>query len=55
MNRLDPSPAPSAADLEEEEAMRKARKRAREELEAFQDIMNYNADVAYGIDTPREE
>ena len=42
-------PAPYASD-EDKEAMARARKRYEEELSAFQDLMNYNANVAYGIE-----
>lgn len=42
------SKAPPLSSLEEEK-LRAQRKRFDEELEAFQQILNYNADVAYGI------
>ena len=45
----EPAPDTSA------ETMREARKRYEEELKAFQDLMNYNSDVAYGIDRTNEE
>ena len=45
-------PAPDAID---EETMKRARKRYEEELLAFQDLLNYNADVAYGVDKLNEE
>ena len=37
------------------ETMDKARRRYEEELLAFQDLLNYNADVAYGVDTMKSE
>lgn len=40
-------PAEPATDAEE---IAKARKRYEEEMTAFQDLMNYNANVAYGIE-----
>lgn len=45
------SKAPQLSAMEEEE-LRKQRKRFDDEMEAFQQILNYNADVAYGI-TPK--
>lgn len=48
-------PAESAHDAFEEESLQRARKRYEEELLAFQDLLNYNADVAYGIDSQRGE
>ena len=42
------SKAPPLSSLEEEE-LRKQRKRFDDEMEAFQQMLNYNADVAYGI------
>lgn len=42
------SKAPTLSPMEEEE-LRKQRKRFDDEMEAFQEMLNYNADVAYGI------
>ena len=39
----------SAPGVTEEELARE-RRRYQEDLQAFQELMNYNADVAYGID-----
>ena len=47
----DSTPAPATV---EDEALAKARKRYEEEMSAFQDLMNYNANVAYGIE-PMED
>lgn len=41
-------PAFTAPKVDEEE-MAKARKRFDEEMEAFQELMNYNQETAYGI------
>lgn len=43
------------ADASEEESLKLARKRYEEELLAFQDLLNYNEDVAYGISPLKEE
>jgi len=44
------APAPSIPMTpEDEERVKEMRRRSEEELKAFQDIMNYNANVAYGI------
>ena len=49
----EPTTFPSAPATDEEE-LAKARKRYAEEMTAFQELMNYNANVAYGIE-PMEE
>ena len=47
--------AAEPAPVDAEDVMRMARKRYEEELIAFQDLLNYNADVAYGVDTLKSE
>lgn len=47
------TPVPAATD-EEKEEIAKARKKFNEEMAAFQELMNYNADVAYGIDSSED-
>lgn len=51
---LDQTSTPKPAFATDDEALKKARKRYEEEMMAFQDLMNYNANVAYGIE-PMEE
>ena len=45
---LPASKAPQLSSLEQEE-LRRQRKKFDDEMEAFQELLNYNADVAYGI------
>lgn len=45
---------PKPAFATDDETLKKARKKYEEEMMAFQDLMNYNANVAYGIE-PMEE
>ena len=52
-NRFSAEPATDAS--EDSETMKTARKRYEEELIAFQDLLNYNADVAYGINDAKSE
>ena len=47
------SKAPHLSDSEEEE-LRRQRKKFDDEMEAFQQILNYNADVAYGTASIKE-
>ena len=51
---LDHYSTTKSAPATDDEALKKARKRYEEEMMAFQDLMNYNANVAYGIE-PMEE
>ena len=44
----DPSPN-TASSAEEEAKLELAKRRAAAEEEAFQQLMNYNVDIAYGI------
>ncbi len=43
------------ASVDADESMKLARKRYEEELVAFQDLLNYNADVAYGVESLKSE
>ena len=45
---LPASNAPQLSSLEQEE-LRRQRKKFDDEMEAFQEMLNYSADVAYGI------
>ena len=49
--RSSDPPAPNASD----EMLEKQRKRLIEENEAFQDLLNYNAGIAYGLNQTSEE
>lgn len=51
MSNLSAEPAEDANT----ETLKQARKRYEEELLAFQDLLNYNADVAYGVESLKEE
>lgn len=42
-----------AEPVDDASSLARARKQYEEELLAFQDLLNYNADIAYGIETPR--
>ena len=42
-------PQPNTADLEEQARLELAKRKAAAEEEAFQQLMNYNVDIAYGI------
>jgi len=48
-----PTPAPSPTEEEEEKA-RRQRKAYEDQLSAINEMLNYNADVAYGI-KPKDE
>ena len=45
--RLETAPT-AKENAEDEELLKKARKQAQEEAEAFLELMNYNVDTAYG-------
>lgn len=49
------SQSESVPNASDEETMARARKRYEDELMAFQDLLNYNSDVAYGIDRTETE
>lgn len=44
-----PQEAPTASSPYTKEQMERMRKRSEDEIKAFQELMNYNVDVAYGI------